>query len=42
MLQPRFGEHGREILLEAGMPLAEIDAAAAAGGVLFPVSSKHD
>lgn len=35
-LQPRLGEHGREILLEAGIPAADIDAAAASGGLLFP------
>jgi len=37
-LQPRFGEHGREILLEAGLQPAEIDAALAAGGLLFPMA----
>jgi crotonobetainyl-CoA:carnitine CoA-transferase CaiB-like acyl-CoA transferase len=36
-LQPRFGEHGREILLEAGLEAAEIDAAVSSGGLVFPV-----
>ena len=35
-LPPRFGEHGREVLSEFGIKAAEIDALAAAGGVVIP------
>jgi crotonobetainyl-CoA:carnitine CoA-transferase CaiB-like acyl-CoA transferase len=35
-LPPRFGEHGREILGEIGLSGEEIDALAAAGGVVLP------
>ena len=38
-LQPRFGEHGREILLEAGLRAAEIDAAVSSGGLVFPLGA---
>jgi crotonobetainyl-CoA:carnitine CoA-transferase CaiB-like acyl-CoA transferase len=38
-LQPRFGEHGCEILVEAGMAQEEIDAALAAGGLKIPNTS---
>jgi len=41
-LQPRLGEHGREILLEAGIRPAEIDAAAASGGLVFPAAVPAD
>ena len=40
-LQPRLGEHGREILLEAGLQAAEIESAVAAGGLLFPSATQH-
>jgi crotonobetainyl-CoA:carnitine CoA-transferase CaiB-like acyl-CoA transferase len=35
-LQPRFGEHGEEILREAGMSVEEIGALAATGATLEP------
>ena len=35
-LPPRLGEHGREVLLEAGFGADEIDALAADGGLLLP------
>jgi crotonobetainyl-CoA:carnitine CoA-transferase CaiB-like acyl-CoA transferase len=35
-LPPRFGEHGREILGELGLSGKEIEALAAAGGVVLP------
>jgi crotonobetainyl-CoA:carnitine CoA-transferase CaiB-like acyl-CoA transferase len=35
-LPPRFGEHGREILGELGISGEEIEALAAAGGVVLP------
>jgi crotonobetainyl-CoA:carnitine CoA-transferase CaiB-like acyl-CoA transferase len=35
-LPPRLGEHGREILHETGLRVDEIDALAAAGGVVLP------
>jgi crotonobetainyl-CoA:carnitine CoA-transferase CaiB-like acyl-CoA transferase len=35
-LPPRLGEHGREILQEIGMRADEIDALAAAGGIVLP------
>jgi crotonobetainyl-CoA:carnitine CoA-transferase CaiB-like acyl-CoA transferase len=38
-LPPRLGEHGRELLGEIGMKAEEIDALAAAGGVVIPGSS---
>jgi crotonobetainyl-CoA:carnitine CoA-transferase CaiB-like acyl-CoA transferase len=37
-LPPRFGEHGREILGEIGLSGEEIEALAAAGGVVLPES----
>ena len=39
-LPPSFGEHGREVLREFGIKAAEIDALAAAGGVVIPRASK--
>ena len=35
-LPPRLGEHGREILQEAGLAADEVDALAATGGVVLP------
>ena len=35
-LPPRLGEHGREILHEAGLAADEVDALAATGGVVLP------
>jgi crotonobetainyl-CoA:carnitine CoA-transferase CaiB-like acyl-CoA transferase len=34
-LQPRLGEHGREILSEVGLSSAEIESAASAGGLVL-------
>jgi crotonobetainyl-CoA:carnitine CoA-transferase CaiB-like acyl-CoA transferase len=39
-LQPRLGEHGREILRELGMSTGEIEALAASGGVVMPVAAE--
>lgn len=37
-LQPRLGEHGREILQELGMSAGEIETLAASGGVVMPAA----
>jgi crotonobetainyl-CoA:carnitine CoA-transferase CaiB-like acyl-CoA transferase len=39
-LQPRLGEHSREILHEIGMSTGEIEALAASGGVLMPAAAE--
>ena len=39
-LPPRLGEHGREILQEAGLRTDEIEALAADGGLLLPAGKQ--
>ena len=38
-LPPRLGEHGRDILYEAGLRADEIDALVASGGMVLPADA---